>query len=29
MAELTRFKAEFATPKDFKAFLHQIDATEE
>lgn len=29
VAELTRFKAEFATPKDFKAFLHQIDATEE
>ena len=29
VAELTRFKAEFSTPKDFKAFLHQIDATEE
>jgi len=29
VAELTRFKAEFAAPKDFKAFLFQIDATEE
>jgi hypothetical protein len=29
VAELKRFKAEFATAKDFKAFLHQIDATEE
>jgi hypothetical protein len=29
VAELKRFKAEFATPKDFKAFLYQIDATEE
>ncbi len=29
VAELKRFKAEFATSKDFKAFLHEIDATEE
>jgi hypothetical protein len=29
VAELKRFKAEFATPGDFKAFLHEIDATEE
>jgi hypothetical protein len=29
VAELARFKAEFATPKDFKAFLFAIDATEE
>jgi hypothetical protein len=29
VAELKRFKAEFATPTDFKAFLHEIDATEE
>ncbi len=29
VAELARFKAEFATPKAFKAFLFEIDATEE
>lgn len=29
VAELARFKAEFATPGDFKAFLFAIDATEE
>ena len=29
VAELVRFKAEFATPAAFKAFLFQIDATEE
>ena len=29
VAELTRFKAEFATPREFKAFLFEIDATEE
>jgi len=29
VAELARFKAEFRTPKDFKAFLYEIDATEE
>jgi hypothetical protein len=29
VAELKRFKVEFATPRDFKAFLHEIDATEE
>jgi hypothetical protein len=29
VAELARFKAEFATPGQFKAFLFEIDATEE
>jgi len=29
VAELARFKAEFATPRQFKAFLFEIDATEE
>ena len=29
VAELARFKAEFATPLEFKAFLFEIDATEE
>ena len=29
VAELARFKAEFATPAAFKAFLYVIDATEE
>jgi hypothetical protein len=29
LAELARFKAAFATPGAFKAFLHAIDATEE
>ena len=29
VAELARFKAEFATPGAFKAFLYAIDATEE
>jgi hypothetical protein len=28
-AELARFKAAFGSPRDFKAFLYQIDATEE
>jgi len=28
-AELVRFKAAFGSPRDFKAFLYQIDATEE
>jgi hypothetical protein len=28
-AELARFRAPFATPAAFKAFLHEIDATEE
>ncbi len=29
VAELARFKAEFRSPRDFKAFLYEIDATEE
>ncbi len=29
VAELARFKARFATPREFKAFLFEIDATEE
>jgi hypothetical protein len=29
LAELARFKAQFATPREFKAFLYEIDATEE
>jgi hypothetical protein len=28
-AELARFKAAFRSPRDYKAFLYQIDATEE
>jgi hypothetical protein len=29
LAELARFKAEFRSPKDYKAFLFEIDVTEE
>jgi hypothetical protein len=29
LAELARFKAEFPNPKDYKAFLYEIDVTEE